>query len=60
VELAALGARPVNDKRTITVNGSRYEMEVPVRITLANFIRYELGLTGILAASTACVVHALS
>ena len=38
----------MTDKRTIavTVNGTRYEREVPVRITLADFIRYELGLTG--------------
>ena len=38
----------MTDKRTIavTVNGTKYEKEVPVRITLADFIRYELGLTG--------------
>jgi carbon-monoxide dehydrogenase small subunit len=38
----------MTDKRTIavTVNGTRYEREVPVRITLADFLRYELGLTG--------------
>jgi carbon-monoxide dehydrogenase small subunit len=38
----------MSDKRTIavTVNGTRYEREVPVRITLADFIRYELKLTG--------------
>jgi carbon-monoxide dehydrogenase small subunit len=38
----------MTDKRTIavSVNGTRYEREVPVRITLADFIRYELGLTG--------------
>ena len=36
------------DKRTITVtvNGTPHTKEVPVRITLADFIRYELGLTG--------------
>jgi carbon-monoxide dehydrogenase small subunit len=38
----------MTDKRTIavSVNGTRYEREVPVRITLADFLRYELGLTG--------------
>jgi carbon-monoxide dehydrogenase small subunit len=36
------------DKRsiTVTVNGTAYTREVAVRITLADFIRYELGLTG--------------
>ena len=38
----------MTDKRTITVtvNGAAHTKEVPVRITLADFIRYELGLTG--------------
>jgi len=38
----------MTDKRTITVsvNGAKHTKEVPVRITLADFIRYELGLTG--------------
>jgi len=38
----------MTDKRTITVsvNGIKHSKEVPVRITLADFIRYELGLTG--------------
>ena len=38
----------MTDKRTITVtvNGTPHTKEVPVRITLADFIRYELGLTG--------------
>jgi carbon-monoxide dehydrogenase small subunit len=38
----------MTDKRTITVsvNGTKHSKEVPVRITLADFIRYELGLTG--------------
>ncbi len=38
----------MTDKRTITVtvNGKPYTKEAPVRITLADFIRYELGLTG--------------
>ena len=38
----------MTDKRTITVsvNETKYTKEVPVRITLADFIRYELGLTG--------------
>ena len=36
----------MTEKRTIavTVNGTKYEKEVPVRITLADFIRYELSL----------------
>ena len=35
-------------KRTValTVNGKRYEKEVEVRVTLADFIRHYLGLTG--------------
>jgi carbon-monoxide dehydrogenase small subunit len=39
----------MSEKRaiTVTVNGTKYEWkEVPVRITLADFIRYDLGLTG--------------
>ena len=38
----------MTDKRTITVsvNGTKHTKEVAVRITLADFIRYELGLTG--------------
>jgi aerobic-type carbon monoxide dehydrogenase small subunit (CoxS/CutS family) len=38
----------MTDKRTIalSVNGTRYEREVEVRFTLADFIRHELGLTG--------------
>jgi carbon-monoxide dehydrogenase small subunit len=38
----------MTDKRTITVtvNGTEYTRETAVRITLADFIRYELGLTG--------------
>src|SRR5581483_7238060 len=38
----------MTDKRTISVsvNGIRHSREIPVRITLADFIRYELGLTG--------------
>ena len=38
----------MTEKRTIavTVNGKKYEKEAPVRITLADFLRYELGLTG--------------
>jgi carbon-monoxide dehydrogenase small subunit len=31
---------------TVTVNGTRYSKEVPVRLTLADFLRHELGLTG--------------
>jgi aerobic carbon-monoxide dehydrogenase small subunit len=38
----------VSDTRKIalTVNGKRYEETVPVRVTLADFIRHQLGLTG--------------
>jgi aerobic carbon-monoxide dehydrogenase small subunit len=38
----------VNDKRTIavTVNGTRHEQPVGVRVTLADFLRHQLGLTG--------------
>jgi carbon-monoxide dehydrogenase small subunit len=38
----------MGDKRTIalTVNGARYEKEVEVRLTLADFLRHHLGLTG--------------
>src|SRR5688572_19066694 len=36
------------DKRTIrvTVNGRVYEREVETRVTLADFLRHDLGLTG--------------
>src|SRR5579862_8496780 len=30
----------------VTVNGKRYEETVPVRVTLADFLRDDLGLTG--------------
>ena len=33
-------------KVSLTINGKRYEAEAEVRLTLADFIRYELGLTG--------------
>ena len=33
-------------KIALTVNGKRYEEEVEVRWTLADFIRHQLGLTG--------------
>ena len=33
-------------KITLTVNGKRYEEEVEVRVTLADLIRHQLGLTG--------------
>ena len=38
----------MSEKRNIsvTINGKTYEREVAVRITLADFIRYDLGLTG--------------
>ena len=31
---------------TLTVNGKRYQEEVEVRVTLADFLRHQLGLTG--------------
>jgi len=38
----------VSEQRNIavTVNGKRHEAEVPVRLTLADFLRHGLGLTG--------------
>jgi aerobic carbon-monoxide dehydrogenase small subunit len=38
----------MGEKRTIalTVNGRRFEEEVEVRLTLADFLRHQLGLTG--------------
>ncbi len=33
-------------KISITVNGKPYEETVPVRVTLADFLRHQLGLTG--------------
>ena len=39
----------MDDKRAVslTVNGKRYEQaDVPVRLTLADFLRHQLGLTG--------------
>ena len=33
-------------KIALTVNGKRYEDEVEVRLTLADFLRHQLGLTG--------------
>src|SRR5260370_24969247 len=33
-------------KITLTVNGARYQEEVEVRLTLADFLRHQLGLTG--------------
>ena len=38
----------MTDKRTVTltVNGVRYQKEAEVRLTLADFIRHTLGLTG--------------
>jgi aerobic carbon-monoxide dehydrogenase small subunit len=33
-------------KISITVNGKTYEETVPVRVTLADFLRHQLGLTG--------------
>ena len=31
---------------TLTVNGARHQQEVEVRLTLADFLRHQLGLTG--------------
>ena len=38
----------MNHSRTIavTVNGRRYEGNVPLRMTLVDFLRHQLGLTG--------------
>ena len=38
----------MDEKRRIalSVNGTRYEEEVEVRVTLADFLRHQLGLTG--------------
>src|ERR1700742_959453 len=38
----------MSETRTIavTVNGKRHEATVPVRVTLADFLRHQLGLTG--------------
>jgi carbon-monoxide dehydrogenase small subunit len=38
----------MSETRTIavTVNGRRHEATVPVRVTLADFLRHQLGLTG--------------
>ena len=49
-------------KVALTVNGKRYEEEVEVRVTLADFIRHQLGLTGThvgcdTSQCGACVVH---
>jgi hypothetical protein len=42
----------MSETRTISVvvNGRTYEMEVDVRLTLADFLRQRLGLTGKCAA----------
>ena len=38
----------MNDKRTIavTINGTRHQEPVGVRVTLADFLRHQIGLTG--------------
>lgn len=43
-----MGEQAFYDVRTIavTVNGQRYEREVPVRLLLSDFLRHELRLTG--------------
>jgi carbon-monoxide dehydrogenase small subunit len=40
--------KAVSETRNIavTVNGKRHEATVPVRVTLADFLRHQLGLTG--------------
>jgi carbon-monoxide dehydrogenase small subunit len=45
---ALVSGEKMGEKRKIslTVNGKRYEDEVEVRVTLADFIRGQLGLTG--------------
>src|SRR5262249_43465701 len=44
---SALGATMGETRKiSLTVNGKRYEEEVEVRVTLADFIRHQLGLTG--------------
>ncbi len=44
------GARPIDTEQTlqiaVTVNGESHARAVPVRMTLADFLRHELGLTG--------------
>ena len=53
----------MGDTRNIalTVNGKRYESEVEVRLTLADFLRHELGSPArISAASTASAAPAPS
>ena len=53
----------MTDKRsiTVTVNGTTHTREVPVRITLADFIRYDLSSPArISAASTASAAPAPS
>ena len=44
----ALNGQPMTETRKValTVNGKRYEAEAEVRLTLADFIRHTLGLTG--------------
>ena len=44
---AAVGATMGETRKiALTVNGKRYEEEVEVRVTLADFLRHQLGLTG--------------
>jgi carbon-monoxide dehydrogenase small subunit len=41
--------RPVSSKTrriAVTINGTRYEQPVVARVTLADFLRHQLGLTG--------------
>ncbi len=44
----ALNGQPMTETRKValTVNGKRYEAEAEVRLTLADFLRHTLGLTG--------------
>jgi carbon-monoxide dehydrogenase small subunit len=43
-----MSSAAMGESRTVavTVNGKHYEHEVPTRVTLADFLRHELGLTG--------------
>ena len=47
-ERIVAGRRDMSETRAIavTVNGKRHEATVPVRMTLADFLRHQLGLTG--------------
>ncbi|MEA2320467.1 MAG: aerobic carbon-monoxide dehydrogenase small subunit [Solirubrobacteraceae bacterium] len=46
--MSTIQARSTEDSRTVTmtVNGTRHERTVAVRLLLSDFLRHELGLTG--------------